>query len=228
MRVLFVCTGNTCRSPMAEGLFRRLAREAGLDVEVKSAGIAAVPGSNFAKHAQTVLKERKADFEGSSTSLTPELLAWADVVLVMTAGHKQALLSRSPEHIDKIHLLKEYVNRNPDIEKKQAELDKLYAAFEMKRAKFMAEHQQTIDQLEERYRNGEEHDPKLEHELNTWRERMREWTREEEEQIRQLEAQLPSFDIADPVGGTRDDYRRTADELESLLRQLVTWLKADR
>lgn len=228
MRVLFVCTGNTCRSPMAEGLFRRLAREAGLEVEVKSAGIAAVPGSDFAKHAQTVLKERKADFEGSSTALTPELLAWADAVFVMTTGHKQALLSRSPEHIDKIHLLKEYVNQDPGIEKQQAALDKLYAAAEMKRAQFMAEHQQAIEQLEDRYRNSKEHDPELEQELNAWYDRLRELTRGEEEQIRQLEAQLPSFDIADPVGGTRDDYRRTADELESLLRQLVAWLKANR
>lgn len=225
MRVLFVCTGNTCRSPMAEGLFRRLSREAGLKVEIRSAGLAAFPGSAIAEHAATVLQERQASFDGSSTAVTPELLAWADAVFVMTAGHKQALLSRSPEHVDKVHLLKEYVDRDPQVAERQSELDKLYAEAEMKRAQFMAEHKHEIERLEERYRKGEQHDKEVEQQLKDWYDRLHELTKEEEEKIRELEAELPNYDIADPVGGTLDDYRRCADELEAHLRKLIVQLK---
>lgn len=225
MHVLFVCTGNTCRSPMAEGLFRRLAREAGLRAKVKSAGVSAFSGSPFAKHAKTVLHEREADFEGASTSVTPELLQWADYIFVMTMGHKRALLSRAPEHIDKVHLLKEYIHQDPQIEEYRSTLDKLYVEAEMKRAQFMTENKQQLEQLERRLSENEGKDSEHEQALQHLQERLRELTREEEEQIRQLEMALPDYDIADPVGGTLDDYRRCADELESSLRQLVQQLK---
>lgn len=168
MRILFVCTGNTCRSPMAEGLFRRLARESELDVDVRSAGVAAIPGADFADNAVTVLKEREALFEGSAMAVSPEIMAWADIVLVMTAQHKQSLSARFTEHAGKIHLLKEYVNEN-ERERRQS---------------------QNADRPKE---NGEA---------------------------------PASNDITDPVGGTLDDYRHCADELESLLRRLVARLKA--
>lgn len=225
LRVLFVCTGNTCRSPLAEGLFRRLAREAGLQTDVKSAGISAFPGSAFAEHTGTVLRERQAEFSGTSTALTKELLEWADIVLVMTMGHKQALLSQWPEHVDTVHSLKEFVDNDPQAKERQAALDRLYAEVELKRAQFFAEHQQQIDELEQKLQDRKTASPQLEQQLQQLQQAMFELTREEEAEIRKLEQQLPDYDIADPIGGTLDDYRRLADELESLLGQLVQQLK---
>ena len=60
--ILFVCTGNTCRSPMAEYLFNMLARERGMGHwQARSVGVAALPGDGISTHAQTVLKEEAID-----------------------------------------------------------------------------------------------------------------------------------------------------------------------
>ena len=91
--LLFVCTGNTCRSPMAEAIARGLIQERGwTHVAVRSAGTGAAPGSAATPQAVTVSREHELDLTGhSSQPLTPELVAWADLVLAMGASHAHAI-----------------------------------------------------------------------------------------------------------------------------------------
>src|SRR5690606_29836142 len=89
--VLFVCTGNTCRSPMAEGLFRK-AVEGRDDFEVMSAGVAAYPGDRANPETVRFLKERGIGLDGfASQPVSPELLEKATHVFAMTSGHLEAL-----------------------------------------------------------------------------------------------------------------------------------------
>lgn len=92
MTVLFVCTGNTCRSPMAAALFKRLIRERGrADIRVESAGLAA-DGSPATAQAAAVMAEWGEDLSGHrSQQVTAELLEEADVICVMTPSHRQFL-----------------------------------------------------------------------------------------------------------------------------------------
>lgn len=94
--LLFVCTGNTCRSPMAEVIARHEIDERGwAHVSVRSAGIAAGPGAPAAGNAVRVTAERGLDLrDHASQPLTSELIAWADLILVMSPGHLAAVSER--------------------------------------------------------------------------------------------------------------------------------------
>ena len=91
MHILFVCTGNTCRSPMAAAIARHVAEERGLtDVVVESAGTGAYDGSTASDGALLVGMERGTDLSSHrSQPLTRALVDAADVVLVMSPQHLQ-------------------------------------------------------------------------------------------------------------------------------------------
>jgi tRNA threonylcarbamoyl adenosine modification protein (Sua5/YciO/YrdC/YwlC family) len=104
---VFVCTGNTCRSPLAEALFKKkLADRLGCPVEelrqrgflVISAGLAAMMGSAAADEAVEAARDYGADLSGhQSRSLTPDLAAQADYLVAMTRGHLLALAGGFPD-----------------------------------------------------------------------------------------------------------------------------------
>jgi len=106
--VLFICTGNTCRSPLAEGLLRK-ATEGRRDFTVSSAGIAACKGAPASSETQSILRKRGASLVGfKSRPVSAALLHAATHVFVMTEGHLAALESRFPESADKLFLLREF------------------------------------------------------------------------------------------------------------------------
>ncbi len=108
-KILFVCTGNTCRSPMAAALLKEMAEEKGLDIEVDSAGIFAFSGDSASREAVEVLRKKQIDISDHRSKLvTDNLLEEADLVLTMTYSHKETLLFKHPFVSRKIYTLKEY------------------------------------------------------------------------------------------------------------------------
>jgi len=108
--ILFVCTGNTCRSSMAQALFKKLLKEKGIeDIEVQSAGLAAVEGDEAAWQAVRVMQRRGVDLsQHRARRIGPDLINKADLILTMTGRHKMHLISMYPEAAHKVHVLKEY------------------------------------------------------------------------------------------------------------------------
>ena len=108
MKLLFVCTGNTCRSALAEGIARREAIERGLiDFDVSSAGTSAWNGAPASDGALLVAMERGVDLSGHrARRLTREIVAEQDVVLVMGPHHLERAEALGGE--GKAHLLTHY------------------------------------------------------------------------------------------------------------------------
>jgi len=106
--ILFVCTGNVCRSPMAEGLFRRAVAGRG-EYRVMSAGLGAAEGQPPSPYAVQAVKELGIDISSQrSRMLKPELVAEADYIFGMTHSHVDTVLLLFPQAAEKTFLLREF------------------------------------------------------------------------------------------------------------------------
>jgi len=106
--VLFVCTGNICRSPIAEGLFRRLTGNR-KDIEVASAGVHAVRGQPPSLYAVEVCAAEGTDISGlRSQPLTGALVDQATHIFAMTGAHLETMQTLFPQSAEKMFLLREF------------------------------------------------------------------------------------------------------------------------
>lgn len=118
MNILFICTGNTCRSPMAEGYLRDLIQKSGAkDIEVLSAGLMTMPGQSASSYSIEILQDHGIDIEGHrSRNVEKSLIEASTWVLTMTESHKQMLIHQFPKFTDKIKTLSEFTGESGEIQ----------------------------------------------------------------------------------------------------------------
>ncbi|WP_353093709.1 low molecular weight protein arginine phosphatase [Tissierella praeacuta] len=109
MKVLFICTGNTCRSPMAEGILRSMAEKKNLSIEVESAGISVFTGDSASKNSIMAMKKIGMDIsKHKARQIHKEMIDKVDLILTMSKSHKNFIISHFPSSREKIFTLLEY------------------------------------------------------------------------------------------------------------------------
>ncbi|GGA12486.1 protein-tyrosine-phosphatase [Paenibacillus marchantiophytorum] len=152
MRILFVCTGNTCRSPLAEGLLRIRVHQEGLAAEVRSAGVSAISGGPISRNSASLLQEAGFKDSLSSLAIQESEVQWADLILTMTMGHKRTVIQRFPDAMEKTFTLKEYVEDDARVRQAIEERERLVTEVQLKQALSQAvsvEERSRIYQLEQ-------------------------------------------------------------------------------
>lgn len=147
MNIYLLCTGNTCRSPMAEAILR--SKELG-NLTVRSAGIHAQDGRPISLNAKTLIEEAGMPYTPWSRAVSSEGLEWADVVLTMTEAHKAELLYRYPTVEEKTFTVKGFV----ELEAGGDVQDPFGGNLEMYRQTF-GELEQIMDRLKRKLTEGQ-------------------------------------------------------------------------
>ncbi len=109
MKIMFVCTGNICRSAMAEVMLRKMAEEEGKNIEIYSCGTTAYTGDTSTEEAIQVMKENQINLEKHrATNIKESKIEEMDVILCATTAHKKIVINQYPELKEKVYTIKEY------------------------------------------------------------------------------------------------------------------------
>lgn len=111
IKILFVCTGNTCRSPMAEVITKDAFEKAGIPAKISSAGTVGEVENPATQNAILTMEKRGLDLNNHHPrQITVEMVNEADLVLIMAQKNKDFVLNMPGVHSEKVFLLHEYVN----------------------------------------------------------------------------------------------------------------------
>ncbi len=114
MKIMFICTGNICRSAMAHGLMEKMTKENNLkDIEIYSCGVFAENGDKPTYNAIEVAKEYDVDLKNhTATNIRNSSIEEMDLILCATTSHKNTVLQMYPNLKDKTYTMKEYAYDN--------------------------------------------------------------------------------------------------------------------
>lgn len=117
MNIMFICTGNICRSAMAHAMLEKKIKEINKDIEVYSCGIFAENGDISTNEAVQTMKEYDIDLKKhKATNIQNSNIKEMDIILCATTAHKNNVINMYPELKEKIFTMKEYAGYNNDLD----------------------------------------------------------------------------------------------------------------
>ena len=222
--ILFVCTGNTCRSVMAQAIAHDLIEKKGLlkKVKARSAGTSVLPNTNASEYAIKIILDKNLKLKRQTAKqLTSELVEESDLILTMTRRHKQYVLSLVPAAENKVYTLKEYARSlEAKDDQRDEELLELAGVLEAKEQAFSEENKQELEDLKKEYQELKEKLQNVEKKIQDWHIRFHAATKAEREALKKLEEQFLDIDVSDPIGQPIEVYKECADEIEEMITSI--------
>lgn len=115
MKIMFICTGNICRSAMAEGMLKKMLQEEKIEAEICSCGIYAETGDEPTYNAIDAMKDYDVNITShKATNIRDSKIKEMDIILCATNSHKQNVLYLYPELKGKVYTMKEYAGIDKD------------------------------------------------------------------------------------------------------------------
>jgi protein-tyrosine phosphatase len=222
-RVLFVCTGNTCRSSMAEALLRKMLvedlGENAATIQVVSAGTGAITGDIATPNAIEVMKNEGINLKDHRAKrVDPDIVNNADLVLTMTIDQKKAVLNIMPTAKNKVFTLAEFAEGVKEIEELMNQAEKLRRRLEEKRRSYLEHRSPELEDLRRRMRA-------LDGELRQIEQKMEQEIADEKKELEEIQAKLTSFEIPDPYGKNIEAYQVCAAQIKERLKSVVSKIK---